>query len=243
MCFYIIIYVSHIDSSFSTQHRRSVMRFRRNDPASDSVSYEEESRRADENRKSFLQSSHAVLTPPIWYAAWLAIYVVNGGRVSRHFDSDYQNPGIVIDGAIHNGGNTIRAQSAPSHSDYSFLGFNKWMPTRGPIFIPAGYGSGALELFILPDALGYKGHEDFLRGSRGDDRPGWEWGHTAVFTLKKVSDSRRFEAWTNRPENARNYSDINKLILNGTTHRFLAQLETYLDSGRQLKTFDPSIER
>jgi hypothetical protein len=159
--------------------------------------------RMKEDRAAFLASTKAVPTPMEAYALWLAVYESQGGKVSREtYDSNFTSKSRVFgaDNTIQGAGGDIRDGKVP---DYESLAWNRWSPTRPGAAIPAGYGSTALEVFLLPDVV-----PQSVVKATNDHRQGWEWGHTKVYALVKDSSTPTgLRAWTNESRAVSDYED------------------------------------
>lgn len=152
-------------------------------------------------RYNYLNNAEAIPTPMEAYALWLSVYESQGGKVRNYMEQDYETPYKTF-------GKNNTAYGKLNEDDlkpeYSKIGFSRWTPTKSVASIPAGYGSAALELLILPDAVNQP-----LIASGEDRRKGWEWGHTQVFILEKTDDSPSgFFAHTNQQQSISTYKDV-----------------------------------
>lgn len=119
-------------------------------------------------RQEYLENSGAVPTPLEAWALWVAVYQAQGGAV-KPLNANYNQFSRVI--------SKDDALKEPGFS-YASLAWSRWTPTRNGVPIPAGYGSAALDLLVLPDVV----NQPFTPAT-DDRRKGWEWGHTRVYTL------------------------------------------------------------
>ena len=185
----------------------------------------------EQEREAFLRRTRAQLTPAIWFAAWLMVFRNQGGRIQDTSKGNYQSPGVVLTGGIGTGLD-IGVEPVPSQPDYGYKGFRRWTPTTWAGGIPAGYGSLSLELFVIPDLFGFTPTSDLPYAS-GNTRPGWQWGHTEVFILRKHTDGRGLHAWTNKTSGIYSFRDVDALMYDGSAQQLLEQLEKQLGISRR----------
>lgn len=168
---------------------------------------DEEERKSEQLRRQrveYLEDSKAVPTPMEAYALWVAVYKSQGGKISPGTYNYNQLATVFGNQSRQKGtGSPVNAETRP---DYEDISWDRWTPTSPDVPIPAGYGSGSLELLVLPDVV-----DQPLYQATDDHRAGWEWGHTSVYTLKRDSESGKLVAWTNekRPQS---YKDVDQYI-------------------------------
>lgn len=178
-------------------------------PASSSGSslIDEEERKDVElqrRRVEYLEDSQAVPTPMEAYALWVAVYKSQGGEVSRG-TYNYNQLATVFGNRSRQKG-TGSLVDTETRYDYEDISWDRWTPTSPDVGIPAGYGSGSLEVFVLPDVV-----DQPLFSATNDDRAGWEWGHTTVYTLQRDPESGKLVAWTNE-RHPQSYTDVDQYI-------------------------------
>lgn len=151
-------------------------------------------------RLAYLKDTAAIPTPMEAYALWVSVYEAQGGIV-KSYDSNYNSFGNVI---------SSDPEVKAKNFDYASLAWNRWTPTKGNVPIPAGFGSQRLQLFILPDVVDQplRKAENKRTPGRPDDRPGWEWGHTAVYILERTEEGG-LRATTNQ-RSVTTYSDVDQ---------------------------------
>lgn len=150
-----------------------------------------DSDRMNEERADYLRLSEAVPTPMEAYALWLSVWESqqgrNGKKISNIVDSDYNTKSKIFGNrnTVRGKGESILDSGTPAYDDISW---DRWTPTNGDMLIPTGYGSGSLELFIMPDVV-----PQHMMSTSGDSREGWEYGHTTVYVLER--DENSFSGW------------------------------------------------
>jgi hypothetical protein len=201
--------------------------------------YERESQRRIQERTEYLTNSAAIPTPMEAYALWLAVWEKQGNKPAKSFSDTYHVPYVtILDGAFKNSVMTYETAKSAGIPDelisrnmnYNYENFaaRDWTPTRGGYNIPAGYGSYALKLFILPDVV-----EQSLASATNDWRDGWEWGHTNVFIL--VSDANGpggFRAETN----SRNTPSFSRDIVDMARSMSISSIAKLLHERKALST-------
>jgi len=168
----------------------------------------------EQDRLDYLTDTAAVPTPLEAMALWVAVWEAQGGSKVEAYDHSYNQPQVtVLEGTFK--GSTMSydfAKSAgipddmldmSSEVNYASLGQSHWTPTRADVQIPAGYGSLSLSLFMVVDDT------TELHAATYDNRRGWEWGHTEVFTL--AYNGKRFVADTNQDYTIRMARDVVEL--------------------------------
>lgn len=146
--------------------------------------YEREANQAREARRSFLRETNAAPAPPHLYAAWLAVWVSQGGSIRSHNRGD------------------LTQLARPGDYDSPFV---YWVPRRPFRQIPTGYGANSMNMLVLPTVTGGN-----LGQSSGDHRQGWEYGHSTVLTLDVAGDS--LHAGTNQPDTVESFRDVERII-------------------------------
>lgn len=177
--------------------------------AKEMLAQKKEHERSASHRYRFLKETRCIPTPTTVYALWVATFIEQGGSISWSSGSNYMEPGIILSGGFGEGIEPLHAIPGHETPSYEDRGFIKWMPTTwsNATSIPTGYGALSLELMILPDMLSVS-LANVSRSIRSH-RPGWEWGHTQVFTLK-TSESGPYglDAWTNQPRSVNMHPDV-----------------------------------
>jgi hypothetical protein len=181
----------------------------------------------EEDRLAYLTDSAAVPTPLEAMALWVAVWEAQGGKTVEPYNHDYNQPQVtILDGMFK--GSTMSYESAKSMGipddmidtasevNYASLGQRHWTPARTDVQVPAGYGSCGLELFMVVDET------TELRAATNDNRRGWEWGHTRVFTLSY--NGRRFVADTNEDYTIRMARDVVELARTASIDSLAARL-------------------
>lgn len=187
---------------------------------------EEEKRRREEHqekmedRVDFLKHSKAVPTPMEAYALWLSIYKAQGGQVKKEIYGDYNTSSSVM-----GEGNKIAHHGGPvdetTKFDYENISWNRWTPTANGGQIPAGYGSLAMQIFIMPDITNQK-----VRSATDDHRRGWEFGHSEIFILRRDDNDPTgigLIAETNSTR-VKSYYDVEKYIKGKSVSQLMANL-------------------
>lgn len=187
---------------------------------------EEERRRREkhreemEDRVDFLKSSKAVPTPMEAYALWLSIYKTQGGKVQKEIYGDYNTSSTVI-----GEGNRIAHRGGPVNEDTKFdygnISWDRWTPTVNGGQIPAGYGSMAMEIFIMPDVTNQRSTP-----ATDDHRKGWEFGHSEVFILRRDDNDPTgigLIAETNSTR-VKSYHDVEKYVRGKSISQLMANL-------------------
>lgn len=165
-----------------------------------------DSDRMDQERTDYLRLSEAVPTPMEAYALWLSVWESqqgrNGKKISNIVDSDYNTKSRIFGNrnTVKGKGESILDSGTPAYDDISW---DRWTPTNGNMLIPTGYGSGSLELFIMPDIV-----PQHMASTSGDHREGWEYGHTTVYILER--DENSFSGWkaTTNDRSIGSYRDV-----------------------------------
>lgn len=155
----------------------------------DDANRESERKAEEQTRAEFLASIRAVQTPSIMYAAWVAVYIEQGGEVRYvTLDRNYTTPMKVFGGGFGVGVEPLHEVPTPDIPDYRSNAYDKWMPTQWPANaqIPTGYGASSMEI-LIPVSL-FPDTRIHLRKATDDDRQGWEWGHTEVMVLQPDSN-------------------------------------------------------
>lgn len=143
------------------------------------------------DRTRFLRDTAAVPTHPVALALWVAVWEAQTGKRVTGFGRSYVRETVTVKDGLFAGASMgkddaakagIPASSTTPNEMFSYDNFSwrHWTPTAGGYQIPAGYGSMALDLLILPDMV-----DQPLTPATTDRRPGWAWGHTNVMVLKK----------------------------------------------------------
>lgn len=157
-----------------------------------------------DTRREYLENSAAVPTPMEAMALWVAVWEAQTGKRVNKGKHNFSAPTVtILDGTYKGstmGYDYAKAVNIPEeyilHNEelsYDNFAHKDWTPTVGGCLIPEGYGSMALSLFILPDAV-----DQPLIEARYDWRKGWEWGHTKVYILvRDETTSTGFRAETN----------------------------------------------
>ena len=159
-------------------------------------------------REEFLRATVAIQTPPRIYAAWLAVYIEQGGKITHPRGYPHSRPAMSLAEATTGTGLPVDLNV----KQYGDTRYRRWMPTTWPegTRIPAAYGSLALDLMIIEDHL--SPHLD-LSATTDDRRTGCEFGHTEIYTLKEDSTGPfGMKAGTNS-DVVETFPDINDLLL------------------------------
>lgn len=165
-----------------------------------------DSKRQKRERAEYLQGSEAVPTPMEAYALWLTVWEDqqgrNGKKISHVGDYPYENKARVFgeDNTVQGDGESIKDGIK---LEYNSLGWKRWTPTNGNERIPAGYGSMALDLFIMPDVV-----PQHLGAATSDHRKGWEFGHTTVYVLERDSTTPSGYRATTNAHSVTSFKDV-----------------------------------
>ena len=182
--------------------------------------YDYTNKKETAKKVNFLSSTKSVPTPMEAYALWLSLYEAQGGKVSKNIS----NTSYGRKDKIFGDNNTLGGQGEEANNDnvsYDDIGWRRWTPTQEGARIPAHYGSSAMELMILPDAVGQD-----LRPATNDHRDGWEFGHTRVYLIRKDPTSPYgFRAETN-DSYARSYSDVEAYRRGKPINKIIEELGT-----------------
>lgn len=176
-------------------------------------SEELEAQMRDDDRLAFLVGSEAVPTPVGAFAIWVELFVRQGGKV-RVSQRNYTKTATVDanKNAFFLKGDTTNTEIA-----YDNIGWNRWTPTKGGSQIPEGFGSGLLNLLVIPEVSG----QEIIPVN---DRKGWEWGHTTVMTIvRDASAPSGFSAWTNNPDTIWSFLDVEQMRKSMTLEGMMAQ--------------------
>lgn len=80
------------------------------------------------------------------------------------------------------------------------------MPTRSTdLLIPTAYGAQSISLLIVDRHVSVS-----AAPTSGDDRPGWEWGHSTV--MRVIEGKEGLEASTNNPRHVVGYPDVTEVL-------------------------------
>lgn len=156
-----------------------------------------DSNKTFKERTKYLEDTAAVPTPMEVYALWLSVYESQGNKIpeSKIPLTEYNSFSSVI---------SEDEELKEKRITYKSIAWNKWAPTKGEIPIPLGYGSAALEIFILPELVTQP-----LGATSNDNRAGWEYGHSKIYTLTQdPSSPSGYEAETNNPHRVRTFRDV-----------------------------------
>ena len=135
-------------------------------------------------RKDFLESTGARPVSSKLYALWLYAYLEQGNDIThtsdRTFPQAQLEPGETVTvPTLHSIGpnGPVLEDRQLSYYDQEIM----WVPTVGDAerTIPAGYGSESMTVMHLPDFVQLD-----TQPTSGDDREGWEYGHTALLSLE-----------------------------------------------------------
>lgn len=181
------------------------------------LKYEREAQHSQEMRREFLERSGAYPAPPDLYALWLYAYLEQGNKITHPRDYPFSRGQLRKDETITQQSLVSIGPSGAVFEDEEVSYYDQnvvWVPTKSceGNFIPAGYGSQALTIMYLPDLVKLD-----TRSTSGDRRPGWEYGHSKLLTLKldKLSPTG-LRASTNEPDVIESYTDITDMIMGFT---------------------------
>jgi hypothetical protein len=147
--------------------------------------------RAREARRRFLLETDVVPAQAPLYAAWLAVWASQGGKIIRH-------AGMLMK-------NLPQPRAAGDYYDP----FTYWVPRRAFGQIPSGYGTSSMNLLVISSITS----GDF-RPCTDDKRQGWEYAHSRVLRLD-VQDHGSgvgMHASTNQPNNVESFLDVEQII-------------------------------
>jgi len=184
------------------------------------LKYEREAQLSREMRREFLERSGAYPASPDLYALWLYAYLEQGNKITHPRDYPFSRGQLEKDetttqqSLVSIGPNGVVFEDEEvSYYDQNVV----WVPTKSceGNLIPTGYGSDALTIMYLPDLVNLD-----TRSTSGDRRPGWEYGHSKLLTLKlDESSPTGLRASTNEPDVIKSYTDITDMIM-GFTDNF-----------------------
>ena len=147
-------------------------------------------------RTEFLKKTESAPASPKLYALWLYAYMAQGGKITHPRDRNFPQS---------------RIKKGDLYDQPSIM----WTPTKGsynhrtPYTIPTGLGTDSMEILYLPDLVTLN-----PRATSGDRRPGHEYGHSTLLTLRLDDTSPTgFRATTNQPDVVESYIDIIDLIM------------------------------
>lgn len=181
------------------------------------LKYEREAQLSREMRREFLERSGAYPAPPDLYALWLYAYLEQGNKITHPRDYPFSRGQLEKDETITQQSLVSIGPNGAEFEDKKVSYYDQnvvWVPTKSceGNFIPAGYGSDALTIMYLPDLVNLD-----TRSTSGDRRPGWEYGHSKLLTLKlDESSSTGLRASTNEPGVIESYTDITDMIMGFT---------------------------
>lgn len=128
--------------------------------------------------------------------------------------------------AIHFGDEPVRANSNTRYPELKLI-----MPRASTeLSIPTGYGADGMDLFILPDLIDIP-----LEQTSGDQRPGWEYGHTAVYKLN-YDEQTGWEATCNKDHHI-----ITQDVVNMINHYGIEQLSKWTLDNLQCTSSMPAF--
>ena len=175
---------------------------KRNDEISEWI--ENEARVRDE----YLAAIGAIPAPKELYALWLASYAQSSKgpninqspypyETTRSIDSMSATEALNL---ISEGGPAIIGREPYTRSPIL------WLATKSTHNrLPKAHGANALHLLYLPDLINLN-----VDPYPDDNRPGWEYGHTELYTLSLDRLSRTgARATTNDIDGVKSFSDIN----------------------------------
>ena len=184
------------------------------------LKYEREAQLSREMRREFLERSGAYPASPDLYALWLYAYLEQGNKITHPRDYPFSRGQLEKDetttqqSLVSIGPNGVVFEDKEvSYYDQNVV----WVPTKSceGNLIPTDYGSDALTIMYLPDLVNLD-----TRSTSGDRRPGWEYGHSKLLTLKlDESSPTGLRASTNEPDVIKSYTDITDMIM-GFTDNF-----------------------
>ena len=139
-----------------------------------------------QQREDFLINCDAVPVTSQLYAAWLVLYMSQGGKVTQSRPSKLPKP--------------------MSKQDYSATYMT---PQRSFATIPSGYGSSSMRLLLIRNLAGGD-----LSATSGDKRSGYEYGDTRVQTIELVKriGGIGLLATTNQPYMVEVFSDVESQV-------------------------------
>ena len=171
--------------------------------------YARESQECSRRRIEFLEQSQAIPTPVGVYALWIATFRSGGGIVRDVHDTKYEATMYVYaNGATSSEFLTCFGPPLPQPAvpGYDSLAIRRWMPTTTFSEIPTGYGSGSLDLLLLPNLV-----TGSTAPTSGDYRQGWEFGHTSVCVLRLDASGTGLIATINT-DCVYSYIDVEELL-------------------------------
>ncbi len=181
------------------------------------LKFQRESLSSWEMRRQFLERSGAYPAPPDLYALWLYAYLEQGNKITHPRDYPFSRGQLEKDETITQQSLVSIGPSGAVFEDEEISYYDQrvvWVPTKScdKNFIPPGYGSQSLTIMYLPDLVNLD-----TRSTSGDRRPGWEYGHSKLLTLKlDESSPTGLRASTNDPDVIESYTDITDMIMGFT---------------------------
>lgn len=184
------------------------------------IEFEERKRNLDREfnkaiseRRHFIESSGSVPAPIDMYALWLKTYLLQGNDITHSRTSNY--PKQTMTPGEYNLSQSLSHIDAdgphfePIIQDYTDQDV-VWMPTKSFEYIPTGYGSTSMTILLPPNL---QIEETSLDPTSGDNRQGWEYGHTTVLRLKHDNTMPNgLYASTNNPYVVESYPDVEAYI-------------------------------
>lgn len=165
-------------------------------------------------RKDFLESTGARPVSSKLYALWLYAYLEQNHDITHTRDCAFPKaqlePGetVTVPALRSLGPNgPVLEDRQLSYYDQEIM----WVPTVGDAerTIPAGYGSESMTVMHLPDFVQLD-----TQPTSGDNREGWEYGHTALLSLE-LDDTMPtgLRASTNEPGVVESYTDVVDMMM------------------------------
>lgn len=149
---------------------------------------------------------------------WLYAYMAQGGKITHPRDWDFPQSYIEKGDSITQKALATIGPNGPTFEDRTISHYDQslvWTPTKSsdnhktPYTIPTGRGANSMKILYLPDLVTLN-----PRATSGDRRPGWEYGHSTLLTLRLDDTSPTgFRATTNQPNVVESYIDTTDLIM------------------------------
>lgn len=177
--------------------------------------YQRERAEAIRRRTEFLKKTESAPASPKLYALWLYAYMAQGGKITHPRDWDFPQSHIKKGDSITEKVLATIGPNGPTFEDRTISHYDQpfilWTPTKSSdnYTIPTGYGANSMKIPYLPDLVTLNS-----RATSGDRRPGREYGHSTLLTLRLDDTSPTgFHATTNQPDVVESYIDITDLIM------------------------------
>lgn len=169
-------------------------------------------------RTEFLEKTESAPASPELYALWLYAYMARGRRVTHPRDRNFPQSHIEKGDSITEKVLATIGPNGPTFEDRTISHYDQplvWTPTKSSdnhktsYTIPTGHGANSMEILYLPDLVTLN-----PCATSGDRRPGREYGHSTLLTLRLDDTSPTgFYATTNQPDTVESYIDTIDLIM------------------------------